>query len=401
MTAPGRVLEHHTLVVRDGRILDLLPTAEASRYAATVAVQRPRHLLMPGMINAATYAAKSLFRGFAADEAASLERRFAGPEFVRDGVLATVAEMLRAGVTCFGDRYDFPDETARVACEQGMRAVIGLPVGETPGPWAQSPAECVTLGLRVRDEYKGHPLMATAFAPHALAAMSDATLARVATLADELDAGIVIDLHASEREVAQSVAVHGMRPIERLWKLGLLTPALRAVHMNHASAADIELAERTGIAVSLSSQACLESERRLPPVRAFLASPIRLSVASAGRACGTQDAWAEMRLLAVSSGSAWDALAAATCGGAAACGLEDLGTLATGKWADMSCLELGGPAMEPLNDPVTQLVFCGGRDMVSDVWVAGRQLLAEREMTRLDWAATAERAGAWARRLKS
>ena len=67
-----------------------------------------------------------------------------GPEFVRDGVLAAVAEMLRAGVTCFGDRYDFPDETARVACEQGMRAVIGLPVAETPGPWAQSSAECLT-----------------------------------------------------------------------------------------------------------------------------------------------------------------------------------------------------------------------------------------------------------------
>ncbi|MGC1520276.1 MAG: amidohydrolase family protein, partial [Steroidobacteraceae bacterium] len=325
MTAPGRVLEHHTLVVRDGRILDLLPTAEAARYAATVAVQRPRHLLMPGMINAATYAARSLFRGLPADQAAALERRFAGPELVRDGVLATLAEMLRAGVTCFGDRYDFPDETARVACEQGMRAVIGLPVAETPGPWAQSPAECVTLGLRVRDEYKGHPLISTAFAPHALAGISDATLARVATLADELDAGIVIDLHAAEHEIAHSVAVHGMRPIERLWKLGLLTPALRAVHMNHASAADIELAERTGIAISLSSQACLERERRLPPVPALLGSAIRLSVASAGRACGSQDAWAEMRLLALSSGSAWDALAAATCGGAAACGLEDLG----------------------------------------------------------------------------
>ena len=33
--------------------------------------------------------------------------------------------------------------------------------------------------------------------------MSDATLARVATLADELDAGIVIDLHESEREIAR------------------------------------------------------------------------------------------------------------------------------------------------------------------------------------------------------
>ncbi len=400
MTAPGRVLEHHTLVVRDGRILDLLPTAEAARYAATVAVQRPRHLLMPGMINTATHAAKSLFRGLPRDDAAALERRLAGPEFVRDAVLAAVAEMLRAGVTCFGDRYDFPDATARVACEQGMRALIGLPVAETPSPWAQSPAECLTLGLRVRDEYKGHPLISTAFAPHAPGRMSDATFARLATLADELDAGIVIDLHASQSDIAQSVAVHGMRPIERLWKLGLLTPALRAVHMNHASAADIGLAERTGIAVSLSSQACLEHERRLPPAASFVGSAIRVGLCSDGRACGTQDVWAEMRLLAAAAGSAWDALAAATCAGAAAGGMEDLGTLASGKWADLCCLELCGPAVQPLNDPVTQLVFCGGRDMVSDVWVAGRRLLSEGELTRLDWAAAAERVGAWVRRVK-
>ena len=399
MTAPGRVLEHHTLVVRDGRILDLLPTAEAGRYSATVALQRPRHLLMPGMIDTATRAAKSLFRGLPAVDAAALERRFACPEFVRDGVLLAIAEMLRAGVTCFGDRHEFPDETARVACEQGMRALIGLPVAETPSPWAQSPAECLTLGLRVRDEYKGHPLISTAFAPHAPGRLGDATFARVATLADELDAGIVIDLHESEHDIAQSVADHGMRPIERLWKLGLLTPALRAVHMNHVSAADLDLAQRTGIAISLSLEASLEHEFRLPPVSSFLGAAARVGLA--GRACGTQDVWAEMKLLALVSGSAWDALAAATCGGAAACGMEDLGLLATGKWADLCCLELDGPATLPLNDPVTQLVFCGGRDMVSDVWVAGRQLLSEREMTRLDWAAVAERAGAWARRLKS
>ena len=75
----------------------------------------------------------------------------------------------------------------------------------------------------------------------------------------------------------------------------------------------------------------------------------------------------------------------------------DIGTLEPGKWADLCCLDLGGPATQPLSDPVTQLVFCGGRDMVSDVWVAGRQLLAEGELTRLDWAAAAARAGAWAR----
>ena len=110
MTARGRVLENHTLVVRDGRILDLLPSGDAAeRYAATVVMQRPAHLLMPGMINTHTHAATSLFRGIEAP-IAPLEQRFAGPEFVRDGVLCAIAEMLSSGVTCFADRYYFPDQ---------------------------------------------------------------------------------------------------------------------------------------------------------------------------------------------------------------------------------------------------------------------------------------------------
>jgi 5-methylthioadenosine/S-adenosylhomocysteine deaminase len=400
MTMPGELLEHHTLVVRDGRILDLLPSsAAATIYEATVAVERPAHLLMPGMINVATFAARSLLRG-AGSGAAALEQRFLGPEFVRDGALTAVAEMLRAGITCFGDRYYFPDQTARVACEQGMRALIGLPVADTASPWAQTSAEYLTKALRLRDEYKDHPLISTAFAPHAPGLISDATFARLATLADELDAGIVIDLHVAASEISQSVALHGARPIERLWNLGLLTPALNAIHMTHAADADLALAQRTGIAVSLCCEAAIESEHRLPPVPSLIRSGMRLGLASGGGACRTQDVWGEMRLLALQS-SSWDALAAATLGGAAAAGMDaDLGSLAPGKWADLCCIDLGGPATQPLNDPVTQLVLCGGRDMVSDVWVAGRHLLSDREMTRLDWAAAADRARVWAERLK-
>jgi 5-methylthioadenosine/S-adenosylhomocysteine deaminase len=409
MTTRGRVLENHTLVVRDGRILDLLPSADAAeRYAATVVVQRPAHLLMPGMINTHTHAALSLFRGLDSP-VAPLEQRFVGPEFVRDGVLAAIAEMLSSGITCFGDRYYYPDQCARAAGEQGMRAVIGLPVAETISPWAKSSSEYLTEGLRVRDDYAGHPLISTVFAPHAPDQLSNATFARVATLADELDAGIVIDLHGSADEITQSLAVHGMRPIERLWQLGLLTPALNAVHMTHATAADIDVARRSGLGVSLSSEASLKSEHQLPPFASFVASGIRMGLGTGG-AC-RQDVWGEMQLLALmtrppqpSGGpdySAWDALATATRGGAAVLGLDgDVGTLESGKWADLCCADLGGPATQPLSDPVTQLVFCGGRDIVSDVWVAGRQLLSAGELIRLDWPGVAARANAWAARLK-
>jgi 5-methylthioadenosine/S-adenosylhomocysteine deaminase len=410
MTTRGRVLENHTLVVRDGRILDLLPAADAAeRFASTVVIQRPAHLLMPGMINAHTHAAKSLFRGLDAP-VAHLEQRFVGPEFVRDGVLAAIAEMLSSGITCFGDRYYCPDQCARTAAEQGIRAVIGLPVAETPSPWAKSASEYLTEGLRVRDEYAGHPLISTVFAPHAPDQVSNATFARVATLADELDAGIVIDLHESADEIARSLAVHGVRPIERLWQLGLLTPALNAVHMAHVTPADVDLARRTGIGISLCSQSSLGSEHRFPPLASFAASGIRVGLGTGG-IC-RQDLWGEMQLLALmtpraespggSAGSAWDALAAATRGGAAVLGLDgEAGTLESGKWADLCCVDLAGPATQPLIDPVTQLVLCGGRDIVSDVWVAGRQLLADGELIRLEWPGVAARANAWALRLKT
>jgi len=410
MTTRGRVLENHTLVVRDGRILDLLPTADAAeRFAATVVIQRPAHLLMPGMINAHTHAAKSLFRGVASP-VAHLEQQFVGPEFVRDGVLAAIAEMLSSGITCFGDRYYYPDQCARTAAEQGIRAVIGLPVAETASPWAKTASEYLTEGLRVRDDYAGHPLISTVFAPHAPDQVSNATFARVATLADELDAGIVIDLHESADEIARSLAVHGVRPIERLWQLGLLTPALNAVHMTHATPADVDLARRTGIGISLCSQSSLGSEHRFPPLASFAASGIRVGLGTGGG--GRQDLWGEMQLLALmtpraessggSAGSAWDALAAATRGGAAVLGLDgEVGTLESGKWADLCCVDLAGPATQPLIDPVTQLVFCGGRDIVSDVWVAGRQLLADGELIRLEWPGVAARANAWALRLET
>ena len=293
-----RVLQNHALVVRDGRILDLLPSAlAAERYAATAVVQRPAHLLMPGLINTHTYAATSLFRGQDAP-IERLEGRFVGPEFVRDGALAAIAEMLRSGITCFGDRYYYPDQTALAAGEQGIRAVIGLPVADTAGPSANSCPEYLTEGLRVRDEYAGHPLISTVFAPHSPGRVSDATFTKVATLADELDAGIMVDLHHSAEEIARSVAVHGVRPIERLWRLGLLTPALNAVHMTHATAPDIDLAQRTGIAVSLCVSSGIQSERQLPPVDAFAGSGIRFGVGSGG-ARRRQDVWGEMKLLAL------------------------------------------------------------------------------------------------------
>ncbi len=419
MTQAGEILENHTMVVRDGRIVDLLPsTAAAQRYAATVRVERADHLLLPGLVNARTHL--------------GLGNRQAprGPVPLPADALLRVAEMLKAGTTCFCSTGNSVDGVARMAAEQGLRALIGIPIVDS---------DDLTEALRLRDEYRGHPTITTALAPHAPSAISDITFGRIATLADEVDAGILLNLHESPVEIQESVTLHGRRPIERMHALGLLTPALTAAHMVHVSAADIELAQRGGIAVTLCPQSNLRSGFGAPPVAAWVQTGLRLSVGSGGASDGAMDAadagargeanstgaasiaaasigparveesapsldlWSDLRLLALLSRvpdagaaalRAWDVLALATRGGAAALGLEtEIGTLENGKWADLCCVDLRHPAMQraATGGRAAQLIFNGSRDLVSDAWVAGRHLLNDGVFTRLDWRAVAAR----------
>jgi 5-methylthioadenosine/S-adenosylhomocysteine deaminase len=398
MTARNALLEDHSLVVRDGRILDILPSSVAAmRYSATAVLQRNSHLLMPGMVNAQSDAASQLFRG--AKDPGPIDR-IVNPDFARDSTLAAIAEMLKSGISCFCDRSSFPEETLRTANEQGMRVVVGMPVSGNSTPWANGAAQSLTRSLGLRDKYKGDPLVSTAFAPLSPNTLGDETFARLVTLADELDAGILIDVHRSLHEIAACLETHGMRPIERLWQLGLLTPALNALHMVHLTAADMSLMQRTGVSITLCPRWDLQSGGSLPQIAALAESGVRLGLGSGGAALG-QDVWGDMKIVALLT-HAWDGLHAATRGGAAALGLEsEVGTLEAGKWADLCCVDLSGPATQPLGDPLAQLVFGGGRDIVSDVWVAGRQLLSGGELTRLDWPDVAARSAAWAIRLNA
>jgi 5-methylthioadenosine/S-adenosylhomocysteine deaminase len=383
MTGEGEVLEAHTLVIRDGRILDVLPhQAAAERYAARVELERPDHIALPGLVNARTRLAP-----VGADPPA--------PGFWADGALLCIANMLQAGITCFCDAGYFPREVAATAVAQGLRAVVGLPVADQPSAWAQSPGEYLTRALQLHDEYKVHPSISTRFAPLGADSLGDETLGRLAILAAEIDAGLLVSLHGSRHDVEISLRRWGKRPLQRFQDLGLLSPAATAAHATHLDAADLELLRRSGAAVTLCLASGLLRGQGLPPIEALSVPPLRVSLGSEGECGGPgQDLWSELRLMALHSLGASPAgvLAAATRGGAAALGLESqIGTLEAGKWADVCCIDLSGPATQPPGDPLQRLVFAGARDLVSDVWVAGRHLYVEGRFTRLDWAALASR----------
>lgn len=380
-----RLLEGHTLVIRDGRILEILPDrAAAERYAPSVELERPSHLVLPGLVNARTRIAPPT--------------PGTGAGFWADGALLGMVNLLRAGITTFCETGSHPREVAALALAQGLRAVIGLPC---------SAGEHLTQALALRDELKGSPSIATRFAVPDAVSFSDAALARLATLAAELDAGILAPLHESRAAIDESLCRHARRPLQRLHDLGLLSPALTAAHATHLDARDIELLRRSGCAVTCCLVSGLMRAEGAPPLAALraggeapaggdtAAGRLRFSLGSDGEHCGAgQDLWAEIRTLALldPDRQPWRALAAATCEGAEALGLEsEVGTLEAGKWADVCCLDLGAAALQPLEDPLRQLALTGARELVSDVWVAGRQLLNEGRLTRLDWPLLAAR----------
>ena len=392
----GAVLESHCVAVRDGLIEAVLPRAEAeARFSSYEKVDLGEHALIPGLVNAHTHAAMSLMRGLADDlplmrwleeHIWPAEMRHVSPQFVKDGTLLACAEMLRGGVTCFNDMYFFPAAALEAALEAGMRVSIGMIVFDFPSAYGSDPDDYLAKGLALRDRWREHPLVSFCLAPHAPYTVSDDTLRKIAKLAGEVDVPVHIHLHETADEIARSLAEHGVRPVERLQRLGLLGPGLIAVHAVHLTDAEIALLAEHGASVAHCPSSNLKLASGFAPVAKMAAAGINLAIGTDGAASNNRlDMFEEMRLAALLAKAvagdaeampAHAALRAATLGGAAALGLEmRIGSIIPGKAADLAAVRLSGPELSPCYDPVSHLVYAAGRHHVSDVWVAGRHLL--------------------------
>ena len=251
-----RVLEDHSVAVRDGRIVAVLPRARAhDAYLAAERVSLPKHALIPGMVNLHTHASMALMRGLADDMPLTqwlqdriwpAEARHVSQQFVYDGTLLACAEMLRGGITCFNDMYFYPGDAARAAQDMGMRAALGLIVMDFPTVYAADADDYLAKGLALRDALREQQLLSFCMAPHAPYSVSDRTFSRLITLAEELDLPVHMHVHETGDEIGQSIAQHGVRPLERLRRLGLVGPGLIAVHAIHLTDEEIALLAQNG-----------------------------------------------------------------------------------------------------------------------------------------------------------
>lgn len=418
---PAAVLENYSVIIAGTDVLAVVPTLEvALRYTATTHVRLPDHVLIPGLVNLHTHAAMTLLRGLGDDTALMdwlrdyiwpVETKLVSAAFVRDGTLLACAEMLRGGVTCFSDMYFFPEAAAEAALESGMRAAIGMIVIEMPSAYAGDARDYLAKGLAMRDALRDEPTLSFCLAPHAPYTVSDSTLERVATYAAELDIPVEIHLHETQDELRESVSAHGVRPLERLQRLGLLSPGLIAIHAVHVEPSEIELLAQHGCSVAHCPSSNLKLASGFAPITKMLVSGVNVGLGTDGAASNNRlDMLSEMRLAALlAKGQSNDATALpahaalhmATLAGAKALGIDDrVGSLTPGKRADITAVRLNGLELSPLYDPVSHLVYVAGREHVTHVWVDGKQRVEEGALLGIDERELQAKAAHWRDRIR-
>jgi 5-methylthioadenosine/S-adenosylhomocysteine deaminase len=417
----GACLAGHAIAVDNGRIVDLLPAADArQKYDPGVLVERPGHALIPGFVNAHTHAAMTLLRGLADDlplerwleeSVWPTEARWMGAEMVRDGTRLAIAEMLLAGCTCFSDQYFFPEIVAETAAELQMRAMVGTPVINFATAWADNASECLAKGADlVHDRYADHPLISSCFVPHSTATMSDAAFNELRVMADQLDKRIQIHLHESRAEIENAIADTGMRPFERLDKLGLINSSLMAVHAVHVTDEEIGRFAESGVTVAHCPRSNLKLADGIARVQDMLDAGITVALGTDGAASNNVlEMPGEMRTAALLAKArsedaaalpAAAALRMATLEGAKSLGLDDaIGTIEVGKWADLAAVDLRRLNSQPVYDPVSQVVYTMQPDQVRDVWVAGRQQVRNGRLVGIEQEDVLRRTAEWQRRI--
>ena len=408
------------MAVTGGVIVAVLPRAEArARFAPKQVVSRPQAALIPGLVNAHTHNPMTLLRGIADDlplmtwlqqHIWPVEAAVIGPEFVADGMALAIAEMLRGGTTCANENYFFPDVQAAVYKRHGFRALVGLPVIDFPTAWASSSDEYFDRAGEVHDQWRGDALVGTAFAPHAPYTVNDANFERIRMLSDQLDVPVHLHTHETAQEIADSFRDHGQRPLARLDRLGLVNDRLIAVHMTQLTEAEIHLCAERGVSVAHCAESNLKLASGFCPACALQRAGVNLAIGTDGCASNNDlDMFGEMRTAALlakavaNDATALDAasaLRAATLGGARALGFgERTGSIEPGKEADLVCVDLSELETQPLHHVLSQLVYATGRQQVSDVWIAGRRKLDQRELVDIDTAALIANARQWRTRI--
>ena len=399
------IMDHWAVAISDGVIVETGPSDTLNQtYTADEHIQLKHHVLLPGFINAHTHSPMVLLRALSDDVRLEnwlkdciwpAEKSLISESFIEDGMRLAIAEMLRSGTTCINEHYFMPSIAAQACQTIGMRAVIGLWVGDIQLPWAPSVDACFEAGLKLLDQAQFSDIIQFSWAPHSPYLLNDAQLKQLASCSNSTQLPVHIHCHETQHEIEHSMRTLGLRPLARLASSGLLNERLILVHMVETNQEDLAQLAAAGSHVITCPKSNAKLASGHTPLVEIRNAGINVGLGTDSAASNNSlDMLEECRMMALFSKavtqnpaalSAYDCLYAATMGNAQALGLEtQIGSIDVGKQADLIAVNLDALNTYPHHHPIAQLVYAAHSQQISHVWTQGRLRIKEGSFIDID-----------------
>ncbi len=397
-------IKNGAVAVTDGRIAAVGPAEELLELSPSGAVLNAGNsIILPGLVNTHCHLAMTLLRGIADDIPLKewleqhiwpVESEYMNRETVRLGTELATAELLLAGVTTTADMYFFGDEVSAVLAEAGMRGVVAESLIDISTPRCATPEEMLEKQRELLEAYSNHPLITPSVAAHSPYSVTAANLEQEAQLAEVYETSMQIQLPTPTRGVAELLCEKDVPHAAYLADLGFLSERTVAAHCVHVSSEDIELLAEFEVGVSHNPVSNLKLASGVSPVPAMVAQGVKVSLGTDGAASNNSlDLLRDMQLAALlHKGITGDPtvlpartmLEMVTINGARVLGLENIGTLAEGREADLICVAVDGPHTAPMYDPFSHLVFAARSSDVRHVMIRGQVVVRNHELRTMD-----------------
>ena len=417
---PGVVVIEGAKIVEVGALSNGGTESLAEKYPDAQFVDASGCVVIPGLVNAHTHAAMTIFRGLADDlplrewleqHIFPAEKKLT-EEWVFWGTVLACAEMIASGTTTFCDMYLFEHKVAEAVDKTGMRAVVGEVLYDFPSPHYGELENGFAFTKRFIEDWMGHERIKISVDPHAVYTCSPELLLRSFAISEHYDVPFVIHLAETEDEVQETMRRYGRTPVAHLAHLGVLSGRVIADHCVWLSEEDRATIAEKKVKVVHNPESNLKLASGIAPVADLLRRGVTVSLGTDGCASNNDlDMLSEMDTCAkIHKGvlrdptvlPAKEVLRMATVYGAITLGLDDkIGKLEPGMLADIVILDFNKPHLTPCYDPISHIVYSARGSDVRDVMVHGQWLMRNREFTTIDMGEVKARAKEIARRVRS
>lgn len=403
MNSDKTVYQNGTVVVKGNKIIAVGDSELAKNYQAKQVLDVDGDIVMPGLINTHTHVSMTVFRSLGDDIPDRLHRyifplesKLVSRDMVRIGANLGNVEMLKGGVTTYADMYYFEDEVAKTVDKIGMRAILGQSVIQFPVADAKNADEGIQYALNFIDQYKNHPRITPAFAPHAPYTNTTETLQKIAKLSLEKQVPVLIHLAESDREQEKiAERANGLSPVQYMHQIGALNANLVGAHMILVDDKDIELVKAADVGVAHNMSANIKAAKGVSPALKMYDQNVRIGLGTDGpmssNSLSTMDELnlvAKVHKLVNNDRAAMPPLKVidmATMGAAKALHMEEkIGSLEVGKLADIIVIDTKSPNMLPIYNPYSALVYSANSGNVRHAIIDGKLVMQDRQINTVD-----------------